>query len=77
MEEEDNRGLQRAIDSLEIVKGLADTDGIDISRADLWALAGNLQRTKRKSSLGPGFLLFQKMVLLNSAVSFSARFTCL
>ena len=40
MDNEDNAGLQRAIDSLEIVKSLADTNGITITRADLWALAG-------------------------------------
>ena len=41
MDNEDNAGLQRAIDLLQTVKAKADTDGISITRADLWALAGN------------------------------------
>ena len=40
MANEDNAGLQRAIDSLEIVKGKAVDEGIEVTRADLWALAG-------------------------------------
>ena len=40
MDSSHNAGLQRAIDAMENVKGLADDAGIVISRADLWALAG-------------------------------------
>ena len=42
MDNADNAGLQRAIDSLEVAKGHADDANIQISRADLWALAGKL-----------------------------------
>ena len=40
MDNPDNAGLQRAIDSLEVARTTYIDEGISMTRADLWALAG-------------------------------------
>ena len=40
MDKDSNAGLQSAIDIMEDVYDTVIADGIDISRADLWAIAG-------------------------------------
>ena len=42
MENPDNAGLQRAIDSLEVARSAMMEEGITMTRADLWALAGKI-----------------------------------